>query len=69
MKLMMVALLCFFAVPVLAQGDDFEAKYQEKLKKDFITKAAWVMKLDEAQAKAREQKKLIIGYFTRSYAP
>ncbi len=69
MKLMSVALLCFFAVPLLAQADGFEEKYQEKLKKDFITKASWVMKLDEAQAKAREQKKLIVGYFTRSYAP
>lgn len=69
MRITSFALLMLFVAPILAQGTaDMESKYQEKLKKEFISKVTWEMKLDDAMAKAREQKKLIIGYFTRSYA-
>lgn len=46
-----------------------EDKYKEKLEKEFVSKITWVRTLGEAQAKAAAEKKLIYGYFTRSYAP
>ena len=46
-----------------------EEKYQQKLKKDFASHIDWVHSLDTAQKTAKESKKLIFGYFTRSYAP
>ena len=70
MRFTAYALLMLFVAPILAQEPaDMEAKYQEKLKKEFVSKVPLEMKLDDAMAKAREQKKLILGYFTRSYAP
>ncbi len=50
-------------------AQSMEERYQEKLEKKFISNAAWVKTLDEATAKATKEKKLIFGYFTRSYAP
>ncbi|MEX1025275.1 MAG: hypothetical protein WD226_09375 [Planctomycetota bacterium] len=56
----------------LAQGSDqadLQAKYEAKLEKEFVSKIAWTQDLSEAQKKAKESGKLILGYFTRSYAP
>jgi len=47
----------------------FEDLYQKKLEKDFFKNAAWVLDYDQALAKAKESKKLIFVYFSRSYAP
>lgn len=52
-----------------AFGQSNEDKYKEKLKKDFVSKIPWETSLEAAKAKAAAQKKLIFGYFTRSYAP
>ncbi len=54
-----------------AQDDktaELEANYQKKLQKEFATALPWQASLSEASAEAAEQKKLIFGYFTRSYA-
>ena len=50
-----------------AQTD--EEKYAAKLKKDFATKITWQGTLKSAMAEASKGKKLIFGYFTRSYSP
>jgi ribosomal protein S17E len=55
------------ALPATAQ--DLQASYEKKLAKEFAQKTAWVQKLTDAQAKAAESNKLILGYFSRSYAP
>jgi hypothetical protein len=52
-----------------AAGQSMEEKYKEKLQKKFVSTVAWEKTLEEAQAKAAAEKKLIFGYFTRSYAP
>lgn len=69
MRSIAFAVLAIGLAASAAQAQSDEEKYQEKLKKEFVQKAPWVMKLDDALARAREQKKLIIGYFTRSYSP
>lgn len=56
----------------LGQGGDqadLQAKYEKKLQKEFVSKIAWTQDLSEAQKKSKESGKLILGYFTRSYAP
>ena len=59
--------LCLWASSARAQSN--EERLQEKLSKEFATKTAWVMDLDEATKAAKESNKLIFAYFTRSYAP
>ena len=54
---------------LLAQGDDLRAKYDAKMKKDFVSKIAWEQNLETAKKKAATDNKLIVAYFTRSYAP
>lgn len=43
--------------------------YEKKLKKDFISKVAWEKSFEAAKTKAKAENKLMMGYFTRSYAP
>ena len=49
-----------------AQADEDSAA---KLKRDFATKITWQGTLKSAMAEASKGKKLIFGYFTRSYSP
>ena len=62
-----LALMAVIGSTVSAQ--DFETKYKDKLKKDFVSKVEWVQSLEKAKESAAAQNKLIFGYFTRSYAP
>lgn len=48
--------------------EELEKRYQEKLNKDFVQKISWVRSLEEAKEQAKAEDKLILGYFTRSYA-
>ncbi len=52
----------------VAQADD-ESKYKRKLEQEFVGKISWELDFEKALEKGRAQKKLIVGYFTRSYAP
>lgn len=52
-----------------ARAQSFEERLEEKLSKEFATKTAWVLDLDEATKAAQESNKLIFAYFTRSYSP
>lgn len=51
-------------------GDDrLAAEYKKKLDKDFAKKTPWLHTFEEAKKTAAKDGKLILGYFTRSYAP
>lgn len=59
-------------VPAAGAQDDtaeLRDKYAEKQKKEFVGKVPWARTFDEARATAKKQGKLVLGYFTRSYAP
>ena len=67
---LMLALLLVAAPTVQAQGDEkMESNYNEKLKKEFAEKIPWVHTLDAARKQAENEGKMVLGYFTRSYAP
>src|SRR5688572_22158485 len=68
------ALLALLAAAPAAQEQQSDeaalrAKHAEKLKHEFAGKIPWEQSYEQARAKAKEQKKLVMGYFTRSYAP
>ena len=52
-----------------AQAEEFRKRFEAYMRKDYLTKAPWVLDYAEARARARREKKLIFVYFTRSYAP
>jgi len=75
-----LALLLAMAATGSAQSDgaqseqdkaqaELKAKLDAKLKEPFVANAPWVLDYAEAMKKAKEEKKLILAYFTRSYAP
>ena len=41
----------------------------KKLAKPFVTSEPWMLEYDEARAYAKKQDKILLTYFTRSYAP
>ena len=59
--------LALLAGPAIAETN--EEKFEKKLKEPFVQNADWVLDFDEALAKAKETKKPVFAYFTRSYAP
>ena len=65
-----VAVAAVLASASLAWGadDDFQAKYEKKIAKEFVAHGGWIVDYDEAREKAAKEKKLIFAYFTRSYA-
>jgi hypothetical protein len=63
--------LGLWAAPVAAAQEDkdmLREQYAEKLHKEFVGKIPWIQSLDQARAAAKEQGKLVLGYFSRSYA-
>lgn len=66
---LLTALLMLALSATALQAQSMEEKYQEKLKKDFVSKIDWTKSLETAKKQAGDQKKLIFAYFTRSYAP
>lgn len=54
--------------PASAQ-DDYQAKYEKKLAKEFISFGGWTTDYDEARARAKKEGKMIFAYFSRSYSP
>jgi ribosomal protein S17E len=63
------AAAALLALAAAAGAQDMEDRFKEKLAKDFVKNAEWVLDYDEAQKKAKETKKPIFAYFTRSYSP
>ena len=62
-----LALSAVLASTSLAQS--LEEKLEKKLKSPFIQNAAWELDYDAALKTAKEQKKLVFAYFSRSFAP
>ena len=57
------------AGPMPAQSqDDLKKKRAEKLAKPVFKNAAWTTDYDAARKRAKEEGKLVLTYFTRSYA-
>jgi len=48
--------------------EELQAKYEEELHSPFIAKGNWILDYDEAQQRAKAEGKLILAYFSRSYA-
>ena len=69
MKAIMTSVLALAMTAGLMAQDDLQAKYDEKLKKKFVSHIKWSKTLEDAKKLAAKEKKLIVGYFTRSYAP
>jgi hypothetical protein len=57
------------ALAAAAGAGELEDSLQAKLDKPFVKNAAWITDYEQAQAKAKELKKPIFAYFTRSYQP
>jgi hypothetical protein len=54
----------------VAQDDEaLAARRDEKLKAEFLQFADWTTDYDEARKRAKETKRPIFAYFTRSYSP
>jgi hypothetical protein len=58
-----------FTVPIQAQEDDMQARFEAKVSEDWVSSGNWVLDFDEAKARAKAENKIIFAYFTRSYAP
>jgi hypothetical protein len=66
------AFVATFSVTSFAQQDDLKqlaANRDKKMSSPFLRCATWHCNYDEARAAAKASNKLILGYFTRSYAP
>lgn len=69
-KLTSFVVMALFAVSfVKVKAESDEEKLEKKLKTEFVKKGGWIVDFDEACKKAKEEKKPIFAYFTRSYAP
>lgn len=69
MRRPLLALVLVGALAAAARAQSLEERLEAKLKKPFVTNAAWVLDFDEAKRQARESDKAIFAYFTRSFAP
>lgn len=47
---------------------DLKSKLDAKVKEAWVGDAGWITDYDKAREKAKGEKKLIVAYFTRSYA-
>jgi hypothetical protein len=70
MALMSAAVLAV-SLPAQRQSPDQETlieRRDKKLASKFLQNATWITNYDKARAEAKKSKKLIFGYFTRSFA-
>lgn len=68
----LLALGLLASAPAVAAQDEqqeLREKYEHKLEKEFVSKIEWIQSFDQARASAKKQGKLVLGYFSRSYAP
>jgi len=49
--------------------DTNEQKYQKKINQEWFTKGGWTDDYASARARSKKEGKVILAYFTRSYAP
>jgi hypothetical protein len=71
--LILSSLTLALTVPGLAaQGDDqekFQENFAEKQKEAWFTGGEWALDLAAAKARAKQENKLILVYFTRTFSP
>ncbi len=58
-----------FAAGLFAQTEVLEQRRNEKLGKPVFARAEWLADYDAALARAAKDGKLVLLYFTRSFAP
>jgi hypothetical protein len=63
------ALVAVMVWSSVAHGEGQEEKLRSKLAQPFFSNVEWVTDYAEALRKAKEEKKLVFAYFTRSYYP
>lgn len=51
------------------QQAKYQASYDKKLEKEFVSFGGWITDYDVARERAKKEGKLIFAYFSRSYAP
>jgi len=61
--------LALLLAATAGSAQSLEEKLEAKLKEPFVANAPWVLDYQEALAKAKQEKKLVFAYFTRSYSP
>ncbi|MHC4340063.1 MAG: hypothetical protein ACYSX0_07625 [Planctomycetota bacterium] len=66
---MPTVLLCPLAALALALPGEMEQRFEQKVAKDFVKNADWVLDYDAVRKTAKDSRKLIFGYFTRSFEP
>ena len=64
-----VALALVITAPLFAQDAKLVDRLDKKLAKGFVAKTDWVQDYDAARRSAADSGKLVLAYFTRSYAP
>jgi hypothetical protein len=71
-----MALVCLAAMAAtsFAQSPEelaaeLKQKLEAKLKEPFVQNAPWVLDYADALKAAKEEKKFVFAYFTRSYSP
>jgi len=68
---LMLALAALLAAPAFGQGpsqDQLRANHAKLIAEDWFEDGGWTEDLEAAKERAREGDKLIVAYFTRSYA-
>ncbi len=72
-KRLTTVLVATLALSVTAQDpaneDVMQARLKKKLASEFLGKANWFTDFDKAKAEAKKTKKVLFGYFTRSFMP
>lgn len=72
MKILLIPILTIAAAaPLTAQDEQAAliAKRAKKLESSFLAKNAWFTDFDAACAAAKQSKRTMFAYFTRSYSP
>lgn len=64
----LVAALALSASAV-AQDDDNQAKYDNKIAESWIKNGSWELDHSNALARAESEGKYVLAYFSRSYSP
>jgi hypothetical protein len=68
-RISVTALGLLLAMAASSSAQTMEERLEAKLKEPFAANVPWVLDYAEAMKKAKDEKKVIFAYFTRSYSP